>query len=73
MARNPNLSKLTAAAPPIKDQWRRLAEARCAESGKRLTPARLEAYAVMMDSDRPLSAYELIALLEKRQDRKKKA
>lgn len=51
-------------------KWRKLAEARCAAAGERLTPARLAAYAELLASDRPLSAYDLIALLEKRQDRK---
>ena len=51
-------------------KWRRLAEARCAEAGERLTPFRLAAYAELLAGDRPLSAYELIALLEKRQGRK---
>lgn len=51
-------------------KWRKLAEGRCADAGERLTPARLAAYAELLASDRPLSAYELLALLEKRQDRK---
>ncbi len=51
-------------------KWRKLAEQRCAQAGERLTPARLAAYAEMQASNRPLSAYELIALLEKRQKRK---
>ena len=38
--------------------------------GERLTPARLAAYAEMLACGRPLSAYELIALLEQRQERK---
>ncbi len=49
---------------------RRVAEARCAEAGERLTPARLTAYAELLTSDRPLSAYGLIARLEKREKRK---
>jgi len=56
--------------PKLAAKWRKLAEGRCVEAGKRLTPARLDAYAELLASDRPLSAYELIALLEKRQDRK---
>jgi Fur family zinc uptake transcriptional regulator len=35
-----------------------------------LTPARLDAYAELVSSDRPLSAYELIAKLEQRHDKK---
>lgn len=57
-------------APPLAAKWRKRAEARCAEAGERLTPARLAAYAELLSSDRPVSAYELIALLEKRQKRK---
>ncbi len=49
---------------------RQVAEARCAEAGERLTPARLTAYAELLSSNRPLSAYELIARLEKREKRK---
>ena len=57
-------------APRLAAKWRKLAEARCAEKGARLTPARLAVYAELMQNDRALSAYELIALLEKRQERK---
>ena len=35
-----------------------------------MTPARLAAYAELLTSKRPLSAYELIARLEQRQNRK---
>lgn len=51
-------------------KWRKLAERRCAEKGARLTPARLAAYAEMLACGQPLSAYELIGLLEQRQERK---
>lgn len=37
---------------------------------ERLTPARLAAYAEVVSCGQPLSAYELIARLEKREDRK---
>ncbi len=57
-------------APPLAVKWRKLAEARCAATGERLTPARLAAYAELLASDKPVSAYELIALLEDRQQRK---
>ena len=57
-------------APPLAAKWRSLAEDRCEAAGERLTPARLAAYAEMLESDRPVSAYELIALLEDRQKRK---
>ena len=49
---------------------RRLAEEKCKELGERLTPARLSAYAEIVRSDGPLSAYELIARLEERENRK---
>lgn len=55
--------KLTAAQ-------RKVAEDKCAELGERLTPARLTAYAELISSETPLSAYELIARLEERQKRK---
>ena len=54
----------------IPAKWRKIAEARCTEQGARLTPARLAAYAELLASNRPLTAYELIARLEKREDRK---
>ncbi|MDJ0750030.1 MAG: Fur family transcriptional regulator [Woeseiaceae bacterium] len=57
-------------APPLAAKWRRLAEERCAATGERLTPARLAAYAELLASGKPVSAYELIALLEDRQKRK---
>ena len=57
-------------ASRLPSKWRKLAEARCAEMGERLTPARLAAYAEMLACDGPVSAYELIALLERRQERR---
>ncbi len=60
----------SASTAPLAAKWRKLAEVRCAEKGERLTPARLAVYAEMLTHDRPLSAYELIALLEQRQKRK---
>ena len=57
-------------AAPLAAKWRKLAEVRCAEKGERLTPARLAVYAEMLACGRPLSAYELLALLEQRQERK---
>lgn len=56
--------------PPLAAKWRKLAEARCAAAGERLTPARLGAYAELLASKRPVTAYELIALIEERQERK---
>ena len=47
-----------------------LAEARCASAGERLTPARREAYLTMLAQDRPLSAYDLIAVLEEQKGKK---
>lgn len=57
-------------SPPLAAKWRKLAEARCSAAGERLTPARSAAYAELLACDRPVSAYELIALLEERQQRK---
>ena len=57
-------------AAPLAAKWRKLAEGRCAEKGERLTPARLAVYAEMLARDRPVSAYDLIGLLERRQKRK---
>ena len=64
------MAKRTARAAPLAAKWQKLAEGRCAENGERLTPARLAVYAEMLACGRPLSAYELIALLEQRQERK---
>ena len=64
------MDKRSARAAPLAAKWRKLAERRCAEKGARLTPARLAVYAEMRACGRPLSAYELIALLEQRQKRK---
>ncbi len=51
-------------------KWQALAEQRCADAGERLTASRLAAYAELLATDGPSSAYELIAALEKKQDRK---
>ena len=64
------MARRLASAAPLAAKWRRLAEERCAEKGERLTPARLAVYAELLTYNRPLSAYELIALLEQRQQRK---
>ena len=64
VARHPNkVTGLTAAQEQV-------AQKKCAEAGARLTPARLVAYAELLASDRPLSAYDLIARLESREKRK---
>ena len=55
---------------PLAAKWRKLAEGRCVEKGERLTPARLAVYAELLACGKPVSAYELIALLEQRQERK---
>ena len=60
----------SAKPPRLAAKWHKLAEARCAETGERLTPARLAAYAELLSCNTPVSAYELIALLEKKQGRK---
>ena len=64
------MDKRSARAAPLAAKWRKLAEGRCAEKGERLTPARLAVYAEMLARGRPVSAYELLALLEQRQERK---
>lgn len=51
-------------------QQRELVESQCRKAGGRLTPARLEAYAILRAADQPLSAYALVALLEAHQARK---
>ena len=68
--RDTGLVKNATTAPPLAIKWRKLAESRCAEAGERLTPARLAAYAELLACKRPVTAYELIALLEDRQQRK---
>lgn len=57
-------------AAPLAAKWRKLAEQRCAAAEERLTPARLGAYAELLACKWPVSAYELIAQLEARQQRK---
>ena len=64
------LARRASTDAPLAAKWRKLAEARCAEAGERLTPARLGAYAELLAAKAPATAYELIALLEKRQRRK---
>jgi Fur family zinc uptake transcriptional regulator len=46
------------------------AQALCERAGERLTPTRRTAYAELLGQERPVSAYELLALLEKRERRK---
>ncbi|MFK8017463.1 MAG: Fur family transcriptional regulator [Gammaproteobacteria bacterium] len=64
------MAKRPAKKVELPAKWRKKAEARCAERDARLTPARMAAFAELVASDQPLSAYELVALLEKREDRK---
>ncbi len=68
--RRAKLDKGLTRKPSRVADWRKLAEARCAATGSRLTPARLSAYTELVASGRPLSAYELIARLEQSQQRK---
>lgn len=42
----------------------------CADAGERLTQARLNAYAELLGQARPVSAYELLDLMERREGRK---
>lgn len=46
------------------------AEELCEATGERLTPARIEAYSELLAQSRPISAYELLALMEQREGRK---
>ena len=64
------MSKTTTQGPKLGAKWRKLAEQRCAAANARLTPARLGAYAELLASKRPMSAYELIARMEDSQQRK---
>ncbi|MEM7221192.1 MAG: Fur family transcriptional regulator [Pseudomonadota bacterium] len=68
-SRTPGTTK-TKRVPGLTASQQRLAEDQCADLGERLTPARLAAYAEVRSHDRPLSAYELIAKLERREQRK---
>ena len=70
MCDNGEVAKQPARAAPLAAKRRKLAQQRCAERGERLTPARLAVYAEMLARGRPVSAYELIGLLEQRQKRK---
>ncbi len=56
--------------PSLPKKWLKLAESQCKKKGARLTPARLAAYTELVASNQPLSAYELLALMEKRENRK---
>lgn len=49
---------------------RQRAEQLCAAAGERLTPARINAYSVLLSQARPISAYELLALIEQEEGRK---
>lgn len=46
------------------------AETLCAKAGERLTPARINAYTELLAQSRPVSAYELLDLMERREGRK---
>ncbi|MFC4249901.1 MAG: Fur family transcriptional regulator [Sinimarinibacterium flocculans] len=46
------------------------AEQLCTKAGERLTPARINAYAELLTQKNPISAYELLALMEQREGRK---
>ncbi|MEM9533069.1 MAG: transcriptional repressor [Pseudomonadota bacterium] len=64
------MARRSVASATIAPKWRKIAETRCAEQGERLTPARLSAYAELLASKRALSAYELMAHMERRQKKK---
>lgn len=65
-----NLSRAPITSARIPARRRTLAEKRCEDQGERLTEARLAAYAELLAAKKALSAYDLIARLEARQDRK---
>ncbi|MEM6638677.1 MAG: Fur family transcriptional regulator [Pseudomonadota bacterium] len=54
----------------LSEEWHEKAVTRCAERGARLTPSRLAAYTELVNSDQPLTAYELVARLEDRKGKK---
>lgn len=64
------MAKVDVSVLKLTPAQRSLAETKCKEAGLRLTPARLGAYAELVGSKMPLSAYDLIARLEKAQKRK---
>lgn len=68
--RTATLGKHLKPTPNLSAKWRKIAEDRCAERGERLTPARLSAYAELLSSKQALSAYDLIARMERKTDRK---
>lgn len=68
-----NLKKAPVRAPRAQNlpaAARRVAEAACAKAGERLTTARVQAYAELLAQTRPISAYELLALMEAKEGRK---
>ena len=64
------MAKQTPKVRQLSASQRAVAESICAGLGERLTPARMEAYTELMLCEKPLSAYDLIARLEERQQRK---
>jgi len=65
-----NLPNNRSASLRLAGKWEKLAQARCEQANERLTPGRAGAYAELLVSDRPVTAYELLDLLERRQGRK---
>jgi len=66
-----NTPASTATPPPdLSPQALALARQCCDAAGERLTPTRLRVYAELVQQDRAVSAYELLALLEAREQRK---
>lgn len=66
----PKATRRVKKKPSLTSAQRQVVESKCAEAGERLTPARLAAYTELMTCDLPLSAYDLIARLEKKEQRK---
>jgi len=64
------MSRRTTKVTELSAAQNQLAAQKASIAGERLTPARLAAYAEVLSHGQPISAYELIACLEKRQKRK---
>lgn len=64
------MAKIASKKLNLTSAQRQLAEEKCDLAGERLTPARLAAYAELLSSKTPLSAYNLIARLEQKEKRK---
>lgn len=66
----PRRSSTASLPPDLSAQALDQARRRCEALGERLTAARLNAYAQLLSAQRPVSAYDLLAQLEAREQRK---